>query len=197
MAEGNVTTTIITKLLDWPFLFFLIVVVFFLKFRAELGPWLKRLTEVEVSSSKLYFKIGKDEVAIDKLDDTITARLRELQEEIEALRSANNSSIPITESESTVERNKIPLALENILVGRVYPMLRSNLWLGRYVTTLAHAASVSEETMLAFCKSRSDIGLFEDGNRWVAALSERLNRHTGAPQMDGQRPIRPTDRALS
>jgi hypothetical protein len=194
MADGNVTTTIITKLLDWPFLFFLIVVAAFLKFRAELGPWLKRLTEVEVSSSKLSFKIGKDEVALDKLDDTITARLRELQEEIEALRSASNSSIVMTEPESTLEEVKIiPLALENILVGRVYPMLKSNLWLGRYVTTLAHAASVSEETMLAFCKSRSDIGLFKDGNRWVAALSERLNRHTGSPS-DGRAATDPTDR---
>jgi hypothetical protein len=57
-------------------------------------------------------------------------------------------------------------------------MLESNLWLGRYVTTLAKAASVTEDTMLTFCKSKSDIGLFKDGNRWVAALRERLDSNS-------------------
>ncbi len=54
-------------------------------------------------------------------------------------------------------------------------MLESNLWLGRYVETLAKNTSVSEETMLKFCRSRDDIGLFQDGERWVAALQERLD----------------------
>jgi hypothetical protein len=71
---------------------------------------------------------------------------------------------------------KIPPGLEALLVERVYPMLRSTAYLGRYVKTLADATSVSEELMLDFCNSRNDIGLFRNGSRWVAALSDRLKQ---------------------
>ena len=178
MPEGNLSATVIAKVLDWPFLFFVLISVGFLKFRSELAAWLRRITEIELGNGKLHFKIGKDEVPLDKLDSTITARWRELQEEIDDLRGkANASSTPI-EPKKIVGEQGIPPGLEAVLVERVYAMLKSNLWLGRYVQTLAESASVSEETMLEFCRSKSDIGLFKDGPRWVAALSDRLKPKT-------------------
>lgn len=85
-------------------------------------------------------------------------------------------STPIVSSKSSEPAGEpgIPPGLAALLVKQVYPMLRTNNWLGRYVKTLAEATCVSEELMLDFCKSRNDIGLFKDGSRWVAALSERL-----------------------
>ncbi|MGA2191448.1 MAG: hypothetical protein ABSH33_23270, partial [Steroidobacteraceae bacterium] len=103
-----------------------------------------------------------------------TARLRELQEEIESVRKDMTArSTPAATAEVNTH-DEIPRGLEAQLVDRVYPMLGSKLWLGRYVQTLAKNASVSEDLMLKFCRSRNDIGLFKDGDRWVAALSDRL-----------------------
>jgi hypothetical protein len=184
MTGNDLATTLIGKLLDWPFLLFILLTVGFFKFRVETSSWLKRVSEVQVESGvgKLHFKIGKDEVPVDKLDTTITARLRDLQEEIESVRSAVNQTIAKASLQSTAGEEGIPPALEDILNKVVYPMPGSNLWLGRFVKTLAEAANVSEETMLSFCKSRSDIGLFKDGGRWVAALSERLKGRSPASE---------------
>lgn len=120
------------------------------------------------------FKIGKDEVPIENLGETITSRLRELETGIESVKSLQiEPDIKSIELQSN-GRTEIPKALEKIIENTIYPMLESNLWLGRYVKTLAKASSVSEEMMLDFCKSRDDIGLFEDGEQWVAALESRL-----------------------
>jgi Alpha/beta hydrolase family len=89
--------------------------------------------------------------------------------------SENPHPLPI--KRESLENQQIPTALEKILEDNVYTMLKSSVWLGRYVETLAKSASVSEETMLKFCRSRDDIGLFQDGERWVAALQERLDPH--------------------
>lgn len=173
MSEGNLTNTMASKILDWPFLFFVLVLLILYKFRVEISLWMRGVTEFEISKGTIKFKIGKDEVSLDKLDATLTARLRELQEEIEALRNTGNASRNLL-APPEGERGEIPAGMETLLVERVYPMLTSKLWLGRYVETLAKAAAVSEELMLKFCRSRGDIGLFKDGDRWVAALSERL-----------------------
>jgi hypothetical protein len=174
MADSSIAT-LTAKLLDLPFLLFIIIAVSFFRFGSGMDSWMSRVTELEVSSKRLRFKIGKDEVTLDKLDATITARLQELQEEIERIRTTMASPVTLPPSQEGGGENSIPPALEAILENVVYPMLKSNLWLGRYVKTLAAAASVTELTMLTFCRSRNDIGLFKDGDRWVAALSERLS----------------------
>lgn len=139
---------------------------------------LSRLENLGVSQDKGFtanFKIGKDEVSLENLGATITDRLRELEVSIESVKTQQvKPEVGEIKSEST-EDAEIPSALEKILKDNVYKMLESNLWLGRYVETLAKNISVSEETMLKFCRSRDDIGLFKDGGRWVAALQERLD----------------------
>lgn len=138
---------------------------------------LNRLENLGVSKEKGFvvsFKIGKDEVSLENLGSAITERLRELESSIESVKMQKiESRIREIKSESP-EDTEISMALEKILEKNVYIMLQSNLWLGRYVKTLAKNTSVSEETMLKFCRSRDDIGLFKDGERWVAALQERL-----------------------
>jgi hypothetical protein len=167
-------TTLAGKLLDWPFLFFILILSALIKFRSEVSEWMKRVNEVKITRGTLHFKIGNDQVSLGKLDTTITARLRELQEEIESVRKDMTArSTPAATAEVNTH-DEIPRGLEAQLVDRVYPMLGSKLWLGRYVQTLAKNASVSEDLMLKFCRSRNDIGLFKDGDRWVAALSDRL-----------------------
>lgn len=139
---------------------------------------LSRLENVGVSQDKGFtanFKIGKDEVSVENLGSAITDRLRELEVGIESIKTQQvKPEVSEIKSNST-EDLEIPIALEKILEENVYKMLESNLWLGRYVRTLAKNTSVSEETMLKFCRSRGDIGLFKDGERWVAALKERLD----------------------
>ena len=139
---------------------------------------LSRLENVGVSQDKGFtanFKIGKDEVSVENLGSAITDRLRELEVGIESIKTQEvKPEVSEIKSNST-EDLEIPIALEKILEENVYKMLESNLWLGRYVRTLAKNTSVSEETMLKFCRSRGDIGLFKDGERWVAALKERLD----------------------
>ena len=95
----------------------------------------------EVKLGDLQFKIGKDEVPLERLDTTITARLRELQEEIERVKTVK-SPTPNAESEQSAD-GQVPEALQERMIEQVYPMLRSNLWLGRYVKTLARACSVT------------------------------------------------------
>ena len=139
---------------------------------------LSRLENVGVSQDKGFtanFKIGKDEVSVENLGSAITDRLRDLEVGIESIKTQQvKPEVSEIKSNST-EDLEIPIALEKILEENVYKMLESNLWLGRYVRTLAKNTSVSEETMLKFCRSRGDIGLFKDGERWVAALKERLD----------------------
>ena len=138
---------------------------------------LSRLENLGVSQDKGFtanFKIGKDEVSLENLGSTITDRLRELEVSIESVKTQQVKP-EVKEIASKSEELEVPKALEKILEENVYRMLESNLWLGRYVETLAKNTSVSEETMLKFCRSRDDIGLFKDGGRWVAALQERLD----------------------
>lgn len=176
MSDPNLANTIVSKLLDWPFLFFVLVLGAIFRFRAEIATWVGRVSEVELGDGKLKFKIGKDEVSLERLDSTITARLRELQEEIEVLRNAVAQPKLASASAEGTNSDEIPEGLKALLVKQVYPMLESKLWLGRYVQTLAKAAAVSEDLMLKFCRERDDIGLFKDGDRWVAALTSRLNK---------------------
>ena len=138
----------------------------------------KRAENLGVSQDKGFtanFKIGKDEVPLANLGSAITDRLRELEVAIESVKTQQvKPEVREIEAESTDDL-EIPISLEKILEDNVYKMLKSNLWLGRYVETLAKNTSVSEETILKFCRSRGDIGLFKDGERWVAALQERLD----------------------
>lgn len=173
MTESDIAKLLIEKLLDWPFLLFILVVGGVITFYSQVSAWLSRVSEVELSNGALKFKIGKDEVPLESLDSTITARLREMQEEIEELKSVGNLKISAA-AKHHPPSTETPSALTEILMSHVYPMLESNLWLGRYVSTLAKAAAVTEEAMLEFCRSRDDIGLFKDGERWVAALASRL-----------------------
>jgi hypothetical protein len=177
---GSIWTVLVEKLLDWPFLFCILIVVAAVRYRNGITAIMDRVSEFALSKDGLSFKIGADEVSLDKLDSAITARLRDLQEEIEEIRS-KSSSFPVQFREAMPSvsqpdaESEIPPGLDAAIADVVYPMLASKLWVGRYVETLAKSASVSEETMLKFCRSRSDIGVFKDGTRWVAALAERLN----------------------
>ena len=114
-------------------------------------------------------------MSVENLGSAITDRLRDLEVGIESIKTQQvKPEVSEIKSNST-EDLEIPIALEKILEENVYKMLESNLWLGRYVRTLAKNTSVSEETMLKFCRSRGDRGVFKDGERWVAALKERLD----------------------
>ena len=75
----------------------------------------------------------------------------------------------------TLVQDEIPPGLYDLLIKRVYPLLESKQWMGRTVTTLAKEAAVSVETITRFCESRSDIVLFKDGERLIAALAHRAN----------------------
>jgi hypothetical protein len=178
-AEPSVGIVLIERLLDWPFLFFVLIVVGAYLGRHHVTKIADRVSEFALGKDGLSFKIGADEVSIERLDTAITARLRDLQEEIEELRSKSSSASSaaldeVARAHDSAAGDEIPPGLETAIENVIYPMLASKLWVGRYVDTLAKAAAVSEETMLKFCKSRTDIGLYKDGSRWVAALTERL-----------------------
>jgi TIR domain len=100
-----------------------------------------------------------------------------LQKPCETLQERRRNKVAQRGEDHPQKRNEeaervagVPPGLETILVKLVYPMLESKRWFGRYVETLAKAASVSEEMMLMFCRSRGDVDLFMDGERWVATL---------------------------
>ncbi len=173
--SDEIVKVLIERLLDWPVILGALACFVFVKYRTLLELWMTRVSEVKFGD--LQFKIGKDEVPLERLDATITARLRELQEEIDGLKLVEQPT-SISEVEYSTGK-EIPEVLRERMTEQVYPMLKSNLWLGRYVKTLAKACSVTEETMLTFCRSRSDIGLFKDGAKWVAALKERLDNNPG------------------
>jgi hypothetical protein len=187
MHQSDIENALIERLLDWPFLFFLLAAGGLVSFRTQISSAMRGLTEFKFAKGSLSFKIGKDDVPLDKLDSTITARLRDLQVEIESvkkdmqLRSAVITPVRANGTEEgsvpADDGNEIPPNLDARLADKVFPMLSSNLWLGRYVRTLAENAAVSEELMLRFLRSRKDeVGLFRDGGRWVAALRERLGK---------------------
>jgi hypothetical protein len=170
-VSDEIIKALIEGVFDWPFIFAVAVGIIFIKYRAQFEVWISKVSEVKFGD--IQFKIGKDEVPLKELDTAITNRLRELQEEIEKLKADN---IPKMDAMSeNLAGEEIPEGLQKIMIAQVYPMLKSNLWLGRYVKTLAKTCSVTEETMLKFCRARDDIGLFNDGGRWVAALKDRLD----------------------
>ena len=144
---------------------------------------LDRLENLGVSKEKgfmaNFFKIGKDEVPTDDLGTVITNRLRELEDNIEAINKQQiKAEVEEIKAQSrSVENEAISPSLNKILQENIYPMLKTNLWIGRYVDTLAKNTSVSEEIILKFCRERDDIELYKkkdkNGERWVALLKER------------------------
>ena len=170
----ELVTIIVEKLLDWPFLFFILMIFVVFRFRPEISSWIKRIKEFEIGDGKFKFKIGKDEVPVENLGQAITDRLRDLESEIETLQASQSN---LNETARTLEPNNdelIPEDLYKLLEKRIYRMLRSRLWKGRYVKTLASSTSVSEETILKFARSRDDIELSQVKDQWVATLQERL-----------------------
>jgi hypothetical protein len=120
----------------------------------------------------------QNRLLVQFIKESFAERFKNIAQNTNDILEASVNCHPLSVEPKPLEDQEIPAALEKILEDKVYTMLKSNLWLGRYVETLANSASVSEETMLKFCRSRNDIGLFQDGERWVAALQERLDSHS-------------------
>jgi TIR domain len=156
--------------------------------RRQWRDW-RDVRNTPMSSSKVRRKLdelaAELSIAINRgssgLDHSFRERAKSALPEVASMGTPPPDTGPGTSKPTlATEALAIPPALERRLAERIYPMLKSDRWLGRYVQTLAAAASVSEELMLTFCKSRGDIGLFKDGDRWVAALSERLDNRDEA-----------------
>ena len=157
-------------LLDWPFLLFVVLMVGMFLFRSK-------LQELEIGKSGVKFKIGIRDVGVTELDEVITERLQELQEEIEALKSADYSGYQENDDDGDLV-NGIPRGLYELMEARVYPMLNSKLWMARFVDTISKNISVPEETVRAFCDHKPDITLYRRKNddRWVAGLTHRMEK---------------------
>lgn len=159
---------LVTKLLDWPFLLFIALIIGLVAFK-------EKLQELEIGKSGIRFKIGIKDVTIDQLDKVITERLQELQEEIETLKSKQLVEIEeLAKDEDEIEG--IPRGLYELMEERIYPMLRSELWLARYVSTISRKISVSEDLVRKFCEHQPDIVVYMSGGRLAAGLSERLGK---------------------
>ena len=155
---------------------------------------LDRLQDLGISQEKGFsatFKIGNnDNVPLKDLGSTVTDRLRELEKNIEALKKQQMT--PSIKAIEPKPDQQISDALESILVDNVYTMLNSNLWLGRYVDTIAYTTSVSEDIIIKFCQSRNDIELREHGGRRLAVLkdrSEALEKHLKSKERQNQQHI--------
>lgn len=133
---------------------------------------------MEIWEGKPNFKIGDDKVSLSDLDGVLTARLRALQVEIESVRKEMSAKAVAVEQKKANVENELTDALVSLLKKQVTPMLESELWIGRYIDTLANALSISEDLLLKFCNSQAEIEVFMQKGRWAAALKSRKQGRT-------------------
>lgn len=172
MTDGNLVATVIVKLLDWPFLLFILIGVIFREYHVKVVEWMTRISEVDLVRGKLMFTIGKDKVTLDQIDIKITARLQDLEKQIEHLKA----NVNLVDTDTVVNRGASSIS-DDFLAKQIYPMLKSKLWKGRYVETIADTLSISVERVLMFCKSRDNIVVFKakESGKLGAILEDRLD----------------------
>jgi hypothetical protein len=139
---------------------------------------LKFIEALQLREGKPNFTIGDDTVTLPDLGEVLTARLRALQLEIESVRNEMSAKAVAVEQKKAHAENEITDALASLLKKQVFPMLESELWVARYIDTLANASSVPEELMHRFCKSQDAIEVFMQKGRWAAALKSRKQGRT-------------------
>jgi hypothetical protein len=162
---------ILGKVLDWPFLAFVLVVVFLRMFRSAVRDRIGSVREMTFGGSTK-ITLGVKEIDASNIGKELTDALRGLVQRVEALEgkvNAETRGADIKESAS----DEIPSGLKDLLWRSVFPMLNSDLWYARYVDTLAKNTSTSPELMERFLRSRPEVEVFQDGHRLAAGLKSR------------------------
>lgn len=163
------------KFLEWPFLAFLILLIMGFRFHKEISERLSAISELTLGG-KTKITLGSREVEAKNIGDALTQAFQDLESRVEAIEATQPPPEQNQENQSTegaTDIGEVPEGLREFLWSRVYQMLSSDYWYARYVDTLAGNTSTSEELMLSFLKSRPDVEVFKDGNRWAASLKSR------------------------
>ena len=162
---------LIGKLLDWPFLAFLLIILFFRLFSSAIRDRIGSVVEMTIGgNTKIVLGIKQIEAA--DIGKELTETLRALEERVEAI-EGKVSPKPGVETISADGTPDIPGGLQELLWKLVYPMLNSDLWYARHVDTLAKNTSTSPELMEKFLRSRPEVDVFLDGNKVAAGLKSR------------------------
>ncbi|MEM6901540.1 MAG: hypothetical protein AAGF76_10620 [Pseudomonadota bacterium] len=165
------------KLLDWPFLAFLVLLFAGIRFHKEIAERLASISELTLGGSTK-IKLGRREVDAQNIGDALTQAFQELEARVEAIEAQNLSRVEYKVDRSEAEAESVdepPEVLKEVPWSRVFEMLNSEFWYARYVETLAANTYTSEDTMLEFLKERPDVDVYRDrdGGRWLAKLKSR------------------------
>ncbi|MEO9652432.1 MAG: hypothetical protein ABJ360_25670 [Roseobacter sp.] len=172
------------KLLEWPFLTFVILLIIGFRFHKEISERLSSISELTLGG-KTKITLGSREVEARNIGDALTQAFQELESRVEAMEASqldSNTKQQDQNSEALLDVDEIPDGLREFLWSRVYKMLNSDYWYARYVDTLASNTKTSEALMLSFLQSRPDVEVFQDGNRWVASLKSRSKKRRSSPK---------------
>jgi hypothetical protein len=149
---------VILKLLDWPFLLFLVAIIMFVLFRTQLG----RL----FSAGDIQITWGNTTIKLNQLSDRISREIDPAEDEIEAIkvkieRLEARLSSPGVPEHASVEELKPSEVVSNDTnpTRRIHEALSSGKYLWRSVERLAVIGGVSEIDTIAILRADPDVVL--------------------------------------
>lgn len=175
---SQVTAFPFEKFLEWPFLTFVILLIIGFRFHKEISERLSSISELTLGG-KTKITLGSREVDARNIGDALTQAFQELESRVEAIEASqldSDANKLSRNNEVLRDGDEIPEGLREFLWSRVYKMLNSDYWYARYVDTLASNTKTSEALMLSFLRSRPDVEVFQDGDRWAASLKSRSKK---------------------
>ena len=170
----------VEKLLDWPFLAFLILLFVGFRFHKEIAERLSSISELTFGG-KTKITLGSKEIDAKNIGDALTQAFQELEARVEAIEALQLDDVREEENPEKIalaDSDEVPEGLRDLLWSRTYSMLNSDYWYARYVDTLAKNTHTSETLMLSFLRSRPDVEVFKDGDRWAASLKSRSRKNS-------------------
>lgn len=151
----DLQATLVERLLDWPFLLFLLIAALFLFARKEFFSLLSsRQIEVEVGGQKL--KIGEAVERLDQETDITRDDLDLLQKQIDLLKEKTDPDGAEKESEEFRAQQET-LGPDGEVIARLRKGLKHRRYTWRSIERLALEAGVSEDLAHELLAGQSDV----------------------------------------
>lgn len=159
---------VVPKLLDWPFLLFVTLLVFLMYFRKELKAVFTR--------GDIMIKWGEGSIQLKELSSNLDKEFDPVREQIASLKAALASATSTSASPVGAPAVHALTATQHDAVrGRLLDALTTSEYKWRSLERLAEIAGVSQPTVLDILRTMPEVELsVGKSNRQIAGLTKRV-----------------------
>ena len=157
--------------LDWPFLFFVLLILFAYHFKDKISALLER-GDIQISwGENKHIKLKDLSDGIDKEIDPLKEEIEALKEKLQELERSNTNE---TEQQTTGDNNSLSPQQISDAEKRIIDGLNNHKYRWRSVERLASISGINENEVLNILRSNPDVDLsMGKSKRQIAKLKNR------------------------